>query len=93
VDADLLRLAFRTPFAAAVLEIPDQLLLLGVDRDDRLPSSLKPYCLGADELELGIAIGILIAFASLTIGLQAVAGLAEQPRDRAIADVMPLAGY
>src|SRR3974390_1493569 len=77
VDAHVLQLAFGTPFATAVLEISHQFLLLRVDRDHRLPTLLQPRRLRVDELELGIAIGMLIAFARLAIGLQAVAGLTE----------------
>jgi hypothetical protein len=36
VDPDLFRIALRAIFTAIVAEIPDQLLLLGVDRDRRL---------------------------------------------------------
>ena len=35
VDKCLLRLPLRSPLPAGVLEVPDQLLLPGVDRDHR----------------------------------------------------------
>jgi hypothetical protein len=92
VDSNFLRFAFGMPFATAVLEISHQLLLLHVYRDHRLPALLEPRRLRVDELELGIAIGVLIAFPRLTVGLQAVAGFVEQPRHRAIASSMALTG-
>ena len=92
VDANFLRLALGMPFATAVLEIPHQFLLFRVDRDHRLPTLLEPRRLRVDELELGITIGMLVAFARLAVGLQAVAGFVEQPCHRAIANPMALAG-
>ena len=92
VDANFLRLAFGMPFATAVLEIPHQFLLFRVDRDHRLPTLLEARRLGVDVLELSIAIGMLVAFARLAVGLQAVAGFVQQPRHRTIADPMALTG-
>ena len=40
VDPHRLGPALRPPLPAAVLEVPDQLLLLGVHRDDRLPAAI-----------------------------------------------------
>src|SRR3954465_11714967 len=41
-------LGFLTPFLALVPEVPDQLLLLGVDADDRPPCSGEGLPLGCD---------------------------------------------
>ena len=92
VDSNFLWFAFGMPFATAVLEIPYQFLLLRVDRDHRLPTLLEPRCLRVYELELGIAVEVLIAFARLAVSLQAVTGFVEQPRDRAVADLMASTG-
>ena len=40
IDANFLRLSFWLPFPATVLEIADQFLLLGVDRNHRITSRL-----------------------------------------------------
>jgi hypothetical protein len=76
------------PFPATVLELADQLFLLGVHRDHRLARRKRRLCGLVDQLELGVAIGVICTLARLAIGLQAVAERAQQPRDRAIADPM-----
>ena len=65
-----LGLALGAQFAAAVLEIANQFLLLGVDRDGRLAGRLKAAHLGVDVFELGIAIGVAGPFARLAVGLK-----------------------
>jgi hypothetical protein len=52
VDPNRLGLSFRTQFTAAILEVANEFLLLGVDRDDRLASSLERLHFGIDVLEL-----------------------------------------
>ena len=73
VHPDRLRLALGAQLPAAVLEVADKLLLLGVDRDRRLTGCLERRHLGVDVLELGVAVGVAGAFARLAVGLQAEA--------------------
>ena len=88
VHADLLRLALGLPFAAAVLEIADQLLLLGVDRDHRLAGRRGRFHLIVDVAELRIAIRMACPLAGLAVGLQAVAHLPQQIGHDVVADAM-----
>jgi hypothetical protein len=55
--------------SAAVLEVADQLLLLGVDRDDGLACGLGRNHLRVDVLELRIAIGMARALKGLAVDL------------------------
>src|SRR6185295_9545952 len=68
----------RPPFPPAVLEVSDQLLLLGIDGDDG--RAFRDVLLHArvEILELGIAIGMIAALARLAVALQAVAEAAQQ---------------
>ena len=61
------------PLAPAVLEVPDELLLLGVDRDHRLTGADRRRSGRVDIAELGVAIGMRGALLGLAVGLQAVA--------------------
>jgi hypothetical protein len=58
MHADLLRLALRTPLAAAVLEVADQFLFLGVDRDPRLMIGQSLGHTLVDIVELRVPIGV-----------------------------------
>ena len=58
VHADLFGITLRPPFLSAVLEIPDQLLLLGGHGDGRLLSLQKALYLFVDVFELRIAVGV-----------------------------------
>jgi hypothetical protein len=80
-------LTFRTPLAPTILEVSDQLLLLGIHGDDRLVGRLAAADLLIDVPKLGIAIRMLRPFPSLAVGLQAVAGPGQEfghqlPADR-----------
>ena len=92
VDADRLGPALAPQLPTAVLEIADQLFLLGVDRDGRL--SAPPGALDGivDVLELRVAIGMLATFAGLGVGLQAEAEVLEQAADQAAAGAKSLLG-
>src|ERR1700736_5313014 len=82
-----LGLADWPPFAAGVLEVADQFLLLGIDRDRRLAGSERCFHLLVDVAELAITIR-MAPFAGLAVGLQAVAKLAQQAADRVEADAV-----
>src|SRR6516165_1937750 len=78
VDAYLVGLPLWHPFAASVLEVTHQLLLLGIDRDYRLAALLETLDHRANVFELRIAVRMRIPFLCLAIPLQAVTGLTEQ---------------
>ena len=90
VHQHLLWLSFRLPLAPTILEVADQLLLLGVDGDDRL---LPGQC-GADQLidvaKLRIPIRMAVALSRLAIGLQTEALFLQQLADDCTADRMAL---
>ena len=79
VDAHLLRPAGRLPFSPAIPEIPDQFLLLGVDRDDRLLMLQETIRRGIEVLKLRVAIEVRRAFMALPRRLQAIAQIVEEP--------------
>src|ERR1700712_3415552 len=58
MNADWLRVALRTQFAAAIFEIADQLLLFTINRDDGLRRPLELFYPCIDVFELLIAIGM-----------------------------------
>ena len=70
---------------AGILEVPDQLLLLGVDRDGRLTGSLERRHVGVDVLELGVAVGVARTFARLAVGLQTEAQAVQQATHQLLA--------
>src|ERR1700723_2374830 len=71
VHAHFLRIASRTPFAAGVLEISDQLLLLRIDRNSRLVLGHRAEYGLAEDPKLRVAVGVVEKFAGLAVGLQA----------------------
>jgi hypothetical protein len=70
VDVDPGRLAFRAPFAAAVLVLADQLLLLRVNRHDRLTRPDMGGGPGVYVRELGVPVGMLRTFDRLRVAPQ-----------------------
>ena len=73
------RRALRLPFPPAVLEVPDQLLLLRVDRDHRLAGGQMLVRGLVDVLELRVAVRMRGAFLPLARRLQPVAQAVQQP--------------
>ena len=61
VDPNLFGIAPRAPLTARVLEVADQLLLLGIDRDDRLLLGQGGARRAIEGGELGVAIGMRVA--------------------------------
>ena len=88
VDTHLLGLALGAQFTPGVLEVVNQLLLLGIDRDRRLSGAPKARDGGVDMLELGIAVGMMAALARLGVGLQAEAHVLQQAPDHGVADAV-----
>ncbi len=92
MHADRRGLPLGGPFPPAILEGAHQFLLLGVDRDRRLPSAQAGPDPGVDVLELRVAVGVVRPFDRLPVGLQAVAQLVEQLRHHPMAGAVPLPG-
>ena len=88
MHAHRLRLPHRTVFTTAILEIADQLLLLGVDGDRRLARRQRLLHLIVDIAELRIAVGMVRPLEGLAIGLQAIAQLSQQIGHHIMADAM-----
>ena len=80
----------RKPLLAGIIVVSHQFLLLGVHRNDRPPRRQGPLHLGVDMTELGIAVGMILAFLHLPIALQAVVLIAQKLRHFLIADWMLL---
>ena len=78
VHTHRLGLTLRTVLTTAILEIADQLLLLGIDRDRRLPRGQRLLHLSIDVPKLGIAVGMVRPLAGLAIGLEAVSQIAQK---------------
>src|SRR5581483_5145001 len=85
-------LALRPPFPAAVLELADQLLLLGVHADHRIGSPLMLLDLLIDVPELGVPVWVPLAFDGLGVALQAEPFSPQQVADGVGTDPVTLAG-
>ena len=101
VDAHRLRRALRLPFAPAIrsqpglpmkpgragtIEVADQFLLLGIDRDDRLLTLQEAVCGRIDVLKLGVAVGVRGPFPAFARRLQTVTQVVEHAADGCRAD-------
>src|SRR5207244_839379 len=86
VDVDELRLPLRLPFLSGVLEVPDELLLLGVDGDEGNAAIDAVLRLLVDVLELHVPIGMLLAFDRLLGSLETVAVLGQHLGYRFVAN-------
>ncbi len=63
---------FRLPFLTVILEITNQLLLLGIYGNDRLPCFQKSICRRINVLKLSVAIWMRTPLTTFTHRLQAV---------------------
>src|SRR5204863_2624930 len=79
--------ALRAQLAAGVLEVADQLLLLGINRDGRFARGDRRLHRGVDGGELGVAVGMVRPFPGFAIGLAAVAQLTQQQAHQLLADL------
>jgi len=84
----LFRIAFRSIVTAIVLEIADQFLLLGVNRNGRLPGRHRLLHPIIDVVELRIAVRVARALERLAIGLQRIAQLTQQLADSLMRDAV-----
>src|SRR5690606_10792162 len=75
VGAYGLRVALRLPLPSVVVEVADQLLFLGVDRDHRLTLGVKLTGLAVDVPKLSVTVQVVRTFAGFAQRLQAVAEL------------------
>src|SRR5215217_2540895 len=81
----------RPPRPPAILEVADQLFLLRVDGDRRLPTALPPAHRLRDIAKLRIPIGMLPSLTRLDVALEAVTQRVQEVGDHRVADVMPQA--
>jgi hypothetical protein len=84
------RLTLGAQLPAVVLEVPNQFLLLCINRDSRLAGGKRRLDRRIDVIELSIPVRILAAFPDLAVGLAAVIQFAQQIGNDALADVEAL---
>ena len=70
-------MSLASPFPACILEIPNQFLLLGVHRNNRLAGAVLSNGLPIDVFKLCIAVRVLLAFTRFAVGLQTVTFLPQ----------------
>ena len=90
MDAHRLGISLAPQLAAAVLEVADQFLLLGVDGNRRITGGDRRLTGGVDVLELGISVGVVGSLAGLAISLTAILLLAQQPAHQLLAHLEAL---
>ena len=76
--------------SAGILAVSQHFLLLRIDRDGGLPTSLASHDPAVDVLELRVPIWVLLAFPGLAIRLQAVALPFQEFRNLCTADLETL---
>src|SRR4051794_8646259 len=90
MDMDLLGASGGPPFTTPVLEVADQLLLLGVHRDYGLAMALGVADPTIDVFELLVSVGMAGSLLGLPIGLQTVPSVPEDRRNRPFANPVTL---
>ena len=90
VDLHAPRITLGPIVGAAVFVVADELLLLGVDRDDGLARGLRRNHLCVDVLELRVAVGMLRSLVGLAVRLPPVAEARQQALHAAGADLVAL---
>jgi hypothetical protein len=89
IDPHRFRLPLRLPLPPGILEVPDQFLLLGIHRDDRLSGLQGGLDLGVDVLELGVPIRMALPLEGLAVSLETIARPVEEFGDHAMAGGVP----
>jgi hypothetical protein len=89
VNGDPLRLAGRLPLSAAGDVLADQFLFLRIHRDNRIPRGDVASAGHVEVAELGVVVGVLLAFKRLGGGLEPIAEMVEHPPDDVIARSQP----
>ena len=82
MDVHLLGHSFGPPLAPAVLEVPNQFLLLGVNADHRVMGVAVLAGLTVDVPELGVPVRMLVTLDRLDVALKAEVLLLQQLFDR-----------
>jgi hypothetical protein len=77
MHADRFWVALGTQFPAAILKVPNKLLLFGIDRYRGLTSRLERVDPRIDVFKLRVAVGVVRALAGLAVRLQAEAQAAQ----------------
>ena len=90
VDIHLFRLSLSLPLSTSVFESPDQLLFLGVHRNDRKTSLLELLNLLGNIKKLRIPIRMFSAFARFSVRLHAIAELIQERPNSTLADLVAL---
>src|SRR5260370_10465441 len=91
MDAHRLGIPLAPQFPAAVLEVADQFLLLGVNGNRWITRNDCRLYGGIDVLELCISVGMMGPLAGLAVGLTAILLLAQQLADQLLAHLEALA--
>src|SRR6266511_2515093 len=86
MHANAVRLALSSPCATGILEIADQFLFLGGDRNSRQTTAMCALDGLGDISKLRGPIGMLTAFSRLDVALERVAQLVQQVGDDGMAD-------
>ena len=92
IDIDFLRRSLHLPLSARVLVAPDQLLLLCIHGNHRVPGGHERLDLFVQVAKLRITVRMRRSFQSLGVGLQAIPSIVQQFADHLIAHRMPLCG-
>ena len=90
MDAYLLGIARGAPFTAAILEIADQLFLLGVNRNHGPAPAPRVRGLLVDVLELGVPVRMPRSLPGFAVCLKTVAEFAQEFADERVAHAIPL---
>src|SRR6516162_603478 len=90
MHANLFGLSLRAPFAASVLKVAHQLLLLGIHRNHRLPARQVLLHFLVEVPKLSVAIGMLRTFQGLAIRLQTIPQGLQPGGHRLMAGGVPL---
>src|SRR3984893_4167557 len=91
MDAHRLGIPLAPQFPAAVLEVADQFLLLGVDGNRWITGGDRRLYRGIDVVELCVSVGVVGSLAGLAVGLTAVLLRAQQLADQLLAHLEILA--
>jgi len=81
-------LAPRAPGSTRILEVANQFLLLGIDRNRRLILGQRRVDRLVEVLELSVAVGMMQSFAGLAVRLKAIAAGAQYRADAGMTDTM-----
>ena len=78
----LARPTFRFVLAAHIALVSQRFLLFSVDGQSRFATPCSRLHASVDVFKLGIAVGVLLSFLHLAVGLQAIAPFRKQAANR-----------